>query len=157
MGNPFRDKFLKAGLVNKKQVNKAKRDNHVKRKENKDTTASEINTKVQEQQAAQAQHIRELNQKRKQAKHKREQQAQVKQLIEQNRLEQDGRGEAYHFVLQNKIMRIFVAEEMIEQLSCGKLAIVSLGAGYEVVPAKVAHQIAERRKEVIVAFHEKQS
>ena len=157
MGNPFRDKFLKAGLVNKKQVNKVKRDNHVKRKENKDNTASGASTKVQEQQDAQAQQIRELNLKRKQAKRQREQKAQVKQLIEQNRMEQDVRGEAYHFVQQNKIMRIFVAEEMIEQLSCGKLAIVRLGAGYEVVPAKVARQIAERRKEAIVAFHKKQS
>lgn len=157
MGNPFRDKFLKAGLVNKKQVNKAKRENHTKRKENKDASASEISTKVQKQQAAQAKQISELNRKREQAKLQREQQAQVKQLIEQNRMEQDARGEAYHFVQHNKIMRIFVAEEMIDQLSCGKLAIVSLGVGYEIVPAKVARQIAERSKEAIIAFHEKQS
>jgi uncharacterized protein len=155
MGNPFRDKFLKAGLVNKKQVNKAKRENHVKRKENKDTNASGVSIQVQEQQAAQAKQNRELNRKRKQEKLRREQLAQVKQLIEQNRLEQDGRGEAYHFVQQNKIMRIFLAEEMIDQLSCGKLAIVSLAGKYEVVPAKVARQIAERNKGAIVAFHEK--
>lgn len=54
MGNPFRDKFLKAGLVNKKQVNKAKRENHTKRKENKDDSASGISTQVQDQQATQA-------------------------------------------------------------------------------------------------------
>lgn len=98
-----------------------------------------------------------MNRKREQAKLEREQKAQVKQLIEQNRMEQDTRGEAYHFVQKNKVMRIFVDEEMIDQLSCGKLAIVSLGGGYEVVPAKVACQIAERSKEAIVAFHDKKS
>ena len=155
MGNPFRDKFLKAGLVNKKQVNKAKRDTHNKRKLNAEDETPGISKEVQEQQLVQAKQNRELNRKREQEKLKREQKAQVKQLIEQNRLEQDTRGEAYHFVQQNKIMRIFVADEMIEQLSCGQLAIVSLGGVYEVVPAKVARQIAERMKEAIIAFHEK--
>lgn len=152
MGNPFRDKFLKAGLVNKKQANKAKRENHIKRKKNTGDEASTISKEVQKQQAAQARQNRELNLKREQEKHEQEQKAQVKQLIEQNRLEQDERGEAYHFVLQKKIMRIFVAEEMIDQLSCGQLAIVTAGSKFEVVPAKVALQIAERKKEAIVAF-----
>ncbi len=153
MGNPFRDKFLKAGLVSKKQVNKAKRKNHINRKENKGDTESATSQQVQQLKAVQAKQNRELNQKREQQKLEHEQKAQVKQLIEQNRLEQDARGGAYHFVQQKKIMRIFVAEEMIDQLCSGQLAIVTLGEKYEVVPAKVAEQIAKRKKTAIVSFH----
>jgi len=79
----------------------------------------------------------------------------VKQLIEQSKLERDEYGEAYHFVDQTRIERIFVSDEMLEQLSCGLLAIVKFGDGYEVLPAKVAHQIAERDTEVVVSFHSK--
>ena len=152
MGNPFRDQFLKAGLVSKKQANKAKRAKHKKRKENTAEEPSAVSQHVQQLKAVQAKQNRELNEKRKQEKVKREQIAQIKQLIEQNRLEQDPRGEAYHFVQQKKIMRIFVAEEMIDQLCSGQLAIVQLGEKYEVVPAKVAEQIAERKKTAVVSF-----
>jgi len=155
MGNPFRDKFLKAGLVSKKQVNKAKREKHVKRRENTEDESSAISQTVQKLKAVQAKQNRDLNRKREQQKLEREQNAQIKQLIEQNRLEQDARGEAYHFVEQNKIMRIFVVEEMIDQLSSGQLAIVSFGGKYEVVPVTVAEKIAERRKEAIVALQKK--
>lgn len=156
MGNPFQDQLLKAGLVNKKQAGKAKREKHLNRKKKKgETPSEEIRTKAKKEQAAQAKRNRELNQQRDKEKQQREQKAQVRQLITQNRLELDDRGEAYHFVVQNKIMRIFVNEEMIEQLSRGQLAIVTFNGGYEVVPAKVASQIKERQKDVVVALQKK--
>ena len=111
-------------------------------------------SKVREEQAAQEMRNRELNLQRLEEARLREQKAQVKQLIETNRLAKDDRGEPYHFVEQNKIKRIFVSEEMTDQLSRGQLAIVKLGTSYEVVPAKVAHQIASRDQEAVVVFHE---
>ena len=47
-----------------------------------------------------------------------------------------------------------MSEEMADQLCRGGLAIVKSGNSFEVVPAKVAHQIASRDKETVVAFHE---
>jgi uncharacterized protein len=153
MGNPFQDQLLKAGLVNKKQANKAKRKKHLSRKQNKENSPSAISTKAREEQAAQAKRNRDLNRKRSEEKLQHEKKAQIKQLIEQNKLERDDYGEPYHFVEQNKINRIFVSDDMAEQLSCGQLAIVKLGEIYEVVPAKAACQIAGRDKEAVVAFH----
>ncbi len=153
MGNPFQDQLLKAGLVSKKQAKKVKREKHLSRKQNKATSPSVISTKAREEQAAQAKRSRELDLKRTEENRQREQKAQVKQLIEKNRLELDDRGEPYHFVEQKKIQRIFVADEMADQLSRGQLAIVKLGDSYEVVPAKVARQVATRDKEAVIAFH----
>ena len=144
MGNPFQDQLLKAGLVNKKQANKVKREKHLNRKQKKKDASSEITAKARQEQAAQADRNRELNRLRAEEKVQGELRAQVKQLIEKNKLERDDYGEAYHFVEQNKIERIFVSAEMIEQLSRGQLGIVKLGDRYEVVPAKVA----------VIAFHE---
>ena len=154
MGNPFQDQLLKAGLVNKKQANKVKREKHLNRKENKQDVSSEIRNKAKEELRVQAERNRELNRLRAEEKLHREQKAQVKQLIEQNRQERDEFGEAFHFVVQNRIERIFVSAEMVDQLSYGQLAIVKLADKYEVVPAKVARQIAARNKEAVVSFHE---
>ena len=156
MGNPFQDQFLKAGLVSKKQAKKANREKYLSRKKNKGNkknNSSAVSDKAREEQAAQAKRNRELNRQRSEEKRQREQRAQIKQLIENNRQELDDRGEPYYFTEQNTINRIFVSEDMAEQLSNGHLAIVKLGDSYEVVPAKVARQIASRDKEKLVAFH----
>jgi uncharacterized protein len=154
MGNPFQDQLLKAGLVNKKQAKKAKLEQHRNRKQNKENSTAAISNKAREEQAAQAKRNRELNRQRLEEKRQGEQKAQVKQLIEDGRLDQDDRGERYNFVEQKQIKRIYVSEEMADQLSCGQLAIVKLGDSYEVVPAKVARQIASRDKAAVIAFHE---
>jgi len=157
MGNPFQDQLLKAGLVSKKQAKKANREKYLSRKKNKrnkENNSSAVSDKAREEQAAQAKRNRELNRQRSEEKRQREQRAQIKQLIENNRQELDDRGEPYYFTEQNTINRIFVSEDMAEQLSNGHLAIVKLGNNYEVVPAKVARQIANRDKEKLVAFHE---
>lgn len=157
MGNPFQDQLLKTGLVSKKQAKKANREKYLSRKKNKgnkENNPTAISNKARDEQAAQAKRNRELNQQRTEEKRLREERAQVKQLIENNRLKLDDRGEPYYFTEQNKINRIFVSEEMTDQLSRGHLAIVKLGNSYEIVPAKVARQIASRDKEALVALHE---
>ncbi|MDR9501574.1 MAG: DUF2058 domain-containing protein [Desulfurivibrionaceae bacterium] len=154
MGNPFQDQLLKAGLVNKKQVKKAQHEKRASRKQDKGALPEKATNKAREEQEAQARRNKELNRQRLEEKRQGEQKAQVKQLIEDNRLARDERGEPYNFVEENKIKRIFVAPEMAEQLSRGQLAIVRLAATYEVVPAKVARQIAQRDPEAVAAFHE---
>jgi len=153
MGNPFQDQLLKAGLVNKKQANKVKREKHLNRKQKKEDPSVQISSRARVEQAAQAERNRELNRKHAEEKLQREQKAQVKQLIEQNKLDRDDHGGPYHFVEQNKIERIFVSDEMTEQLSRGQLAIVKSRDGYEVVPAKVAQQIMSRDKNALIVFH----
>ncbi|MBU0680833.1 MAG: DUF2058 domain-containing protein [Proteobacteria bacterium] len=152
MGNPFQDQLLKAGLVNKKQVNKAQHEKRVSKKQNNNTPPVET-SQIKQELAAQKKRDKELNRQHAEEKLQRERLAQVKQLIEQNRLEKDDRGEAYNFVEENKIKRIYVSTEIADQLSRGQAAIVKLGKSYEVVPAKVAQQIASRDKEALVAFH----
>ncbi|MCF8056939.1 MAG: DUF2058 domain-containing protein [Desulfocapsa sp.] len=155
MGNPFQDQLLKAGLVNKKQAKKAKLEQHRSHQQKKKKNSPEVmsSNKAREEQVAQATRNRELNQQRTEEARQREQEAQVKQLILNNRLELDDRGEPYNFVEKNKIKRIFVSDEMADQLSRGLLAIVKSGDSYEVVPAKAARQIASRDQGAVVVFH----
>lgn len=153
MGNPFQDQLLKAGLVNKKQVNKAKHDNRVDRKEKKNKPVATGPSKIQLEQAAEKKRITELNRLHRAEKLEKEKLAQVRQLIEQNRLKQDQRGEPYNFVDANKIKRIYVSDEIGDQISCGQAAIVKYGQGYEIVPLSIAQQIGQRDKSVILVLH----
>ncbi len=154
MGNPLQEQLLKAGLASKKQAKKAEHEKRLSRKQNQGNRTVVVSNRAREEQAAREQRNRELNLQRAEETRLREQKAQVKQLIETNRLPRDERGEPYHFVEQNKIKRLFVSEEMTDQLSRGQLAIVKFGAGYEIVPAKAARQIASRDQEAVVVFHE---
>lgn len=155
MANPLQEQLLKAGLASKKQAKKAEHEKRISRKQNNGNPPAQASNTAREEQAAKDQRNRELNLQRLEETRLREQKAQVKQIIETNRLPKDDRGEPYHFAEQNKIKRIFVSEEMADQLSRGQLAIVKLGVSYEVVPAKVARQIASRDQEAVVVFHEK--
>ena len=155
MANPLQEQLLKAGLASKKQAKKAEHEKRISRKQHNGNPPAVAGNTAREEQAAKDLRNRELNRERAEQARLREQKAQVKQLIETNRLAKDDRGEPYHFAEQNKIKRIFVSEELAEQLSRGQLAIVKLGPGYEVVPAKVARQIASRDPEAVIVFHEK--
>lgn len=149
--NPLQAQLLKAGLVSKKQIGKVKQEQYQCRKQ-KEPVKPAVSPA---EQTAAAERSRELNRQLAEEKRRRELQAQVRQLIETNRLKRDERGCPYYFVTQEKkIDRIFVAGEMAEQLSCGLLAIVRSKDGVEVVPAKTARQIAERDPAAVLALHE---
>ncbi len=149
MGNPLQDQLFKAGLVSKKQASKVKQEQYLnQKKKKKDKTVSTAAAA----RAAEAQRNRKINKKRAEERRRHEQQAQIKQLVEQNRLERDENGSPYHFAVNKKIHRIFVAEEMIDQFSSGQLALVRFNDIFEVVPAKVARQIAQRDKEAVLVF-----
>ncbi len=157
MGNPFQDQLLKAGLVSKKQAGKANQEKYLKRKKNKRTAKAEAaarKKKAHDEQAALARRNRELNLQRVEEQRQREQKSLIKQLVQKHRLKRDDHGEPYYFTRHNTINRIFVSEEMAEQLSSGRLAIVIYKDSYEVVPAKVARQIENHDREALVALHE---
>lgn len=153
MGTSFQDQLLKSGLVNKKQAKKISHEKRANRKKNQEKSASPEINKAREEKLAQEKRNRELNQELNKKKKKHEKLAQVRQLIETNRLNIEDYDEPYHFVLGKKIKKVYVNEEMVKKLSLGQLAIVKLNDTFEIVPAKVAHQIASRDPDSIVVLH----
>jgi len=80
--------------------------------------------------------------------------AQIKQIIELNRLPRDAEGLAYNFTDDNKVKRLYVSEAMRDQIAEGRLAIVKLGQQYEVVSAEVARKIQSRDAASVIVFNE---
>jgi len=156
----LQEQLRKAGLVDKKGVNKAKKD---KQKQSKVARNTGARGTVKEKTAAQlaqlkrAERDRELNQQ----KHKQAEQkalfSQIKQLINLNKVD-CGQGEiAYSFVYKNKVRKLYVTADIKQQLSQGRLAIVRLVLKgerlFEIVPAAVAAKIAQRDQQSVVQLN----
>jgi uncharacterized protein YaiL (DUF2058 family) len=142
----LQDQLLKAGLVDEKKASKAKKAKHkqVKQKQkNKVATVDEAKLAAQRAQAEKVERDRQLNQQRKAEAERKAIAAQVRQLIEMNRQPTEG-DIAYSFTDDSLVKNIYVNETQQKQLSNGRLCIVKLDEGYELIPTAVAEKIQQR-------------
>ena len=156
----LKEKLLKAGRVDKKGANKAKKDRQKQSKAARNTSARSVSRKPTAAQHAQAKRVerdRELNQQKQKQVEQKAVFAQIKQLITLNKVDR-GTGEiAYSFVYKNKVRKIYVTDTIRQQLSLGRLAIVRLVLKserlFEIVPAAVAEKIAQRDEHSVVQLN----
>jgi hypothetical protein len=158
MANPFQDQFLKAGLVNKKQVNKAKLEQHKQQKEQRRNQGDDpARQAIEQARQRQKEQSRQSNAQRDLAVREKEAAAQIKQLVATNRVN-TGKGDiAFHFSDSNKIKKIYLPKAIIDQLSNGILGIVKLDEKYEIVPADTAGKIRDRKPEALIVLNVRQN
>ena len=148
------------GLVDKKKAKEAKKQQHRKKKKQaktsqKNIVADENVLLAQQAEEKKKARARQLNQERDAKLKKREQAAQIKQFVEQNRVEKDEKGIAYRFPVSGKIQRIFVAKDVADKLSDGRLGIVVLSEQFEVLPRTVVEKITAIDQKMIVILNER--
>ena len=153
MGNSLQDQLLKAGLANEKQAKKAKAGQVPKKrgKKGQAPVLSESTRAAQQAMAEKAERDRALNERRKAEAERKARMAQIRQLIEQNRLPREEGEIGYNFVDGGKVRKLFVTPEIQTKLGKGHLEIVRLDGRYEVVPADVAEKIRARDAACVVA------
>ena len=144
MANSFGDQLLKAGLVNRDQLNKAKKSKYRQQKQKKKQDVDEATVAARQAAAEKADRDRELNRRHKEELERQAVQAQVRQLIESSRLSLDGGELGYHFQDGPVIKTIHVTEAVRDRLGRGQLAIARFEGGYAVIPAEVAEKIMLR-------------
>ena len=153
MANAFQDQLLKAGLVDSNKVKKANREKHkqIKHQQHTNTPAADA-AKLQAQHASaqKAERDRELNRQKVELEDKKAKAAQVKQLVEVNRVPQGDGDYAYNFQDANKIQRVYVTEATRHQIVRGEIVIIRVGAEYELVPKQVAEKIAQRDADCVL-------
>jgi uncharacterized protein len=157
----LQEQLLKSGLVGKGQARAVKSEKHKQTKQqqhNKAVIANDAKEKAQKAQLEQAERDRGLNRIRQQEDERKHLAAQVRQLIEQNRLPQHkvitDDSLAYHFTDNNKVKTVYVSKDMRDQITQGTLAIVRLGKQYEVVPAEIGLKIKVRDGTGIMVFNQ---
>lgn len=152
------DQLLKAGLVDKKQVGKAKKERHEKRKKaNKTKQVMVDESKVAAEQAKQEklQRDKTLNAQRQAEANQKALVAQIKQLIQVNQIDHSAGELAYNFADNGKVKTIYITDMQQKQLVKGNLAIVVLDERYQLVPAGVAEKIQQRDASYIALVNEK--
>ena len=150
----LQEQLMKAGLVDKKKVNKVQQDKSKQWKEERRTGVQAVDQTREaalELQRKNAERARELNAQRDAAAAQKALMAQVLQMVQQHRQPKGNGDVAYNFTLGSKIDRIYVSEKVQQHLVNGRLAIVVLDGVAELVPKVVADKIAERAPEVVVA------
>src|SRR5690554_2084941 len=142
----LQEQLMKAGLADEKKARAIRSEKRKQRKQQPKGTAqvNEAEERARKARQEQAERDRQLNLEKQKEAQKKAIQAQIRQLIETNRLDRRRGETSYQFVDGKKIKKILVDDKMVDQLSRGRLAIVALGENYEVVPDKVARKIMER-------------
>ncbi|AVF34968.1 MULTISPECIES: DUF2058 domain-containing protein [Rahnella] len=147
----LQEQLLKAGLVTSKKMAKVEKTAKKSR-----VQAREARAAVEENKKAQLERDKLLNEQQKQAALSKEYKAQVKQLIEMNKIDIAKGDIGFNFTDNNLIKKIFVDKTTQAQLISGRLAIARLIAEktgeseYAIIPAIVADKIAQRDANSIV-------
>ncbi|PTT58468.1 DUF2058 domain-containing protein [Stenotrophomonas sp. HMWF003] len=147
--NPLQEQLLKAGLVKKSQVSQAARE-QVKARHGKAPVApSESQREADRLRAEKAERDRALEAERKEKARAQELQAQVRQIIETNKVKRDGDSE-YRFNDGTVIRTLLVNATLRRQLASGALVIARFGDGFELLPRPAADKVRERDASAIV-------
>ena len=146
----LQEQMLKAGLVSSKKAAKVQRTAKKSR-----VQAREAREAVEENKKAQLERDKLLSEQQKQATLAKEYKAQVKQLIEMNRIVISRGAIDFNFTDGSVIKKIAVDKQTQTQLINGRLAIARLlsaegKSDYAIIPAAVAEKIAQRDAESIV-------
>ncbi|MEQ3637230.1 DUF2058 domain-containing protein [Alcanivorax sp.] len=156
MANSLQKQLMKAGLADEKKARKAKQQkredvNKAKRGEIEMEDPADRARRLREEKA-EADRQREAQ--RKAEREKKEIAAQIKQMIEQSRLERNGEV-AFQFVQDKKIKKAYVTGKQQKQLERGQIAIVALGESFELVPTVVAEKIRQRDAAAVLLLNER--
>jgi len=147
----LQEQMLKAGLVTSKKMAKVQKTAKKSR-----VQVREAREAVEENKKAQLERDKQLSEQQKQAALSKEYKAQVKQLIEMNRIDISRGDIGFNFTDNNLIKKIVVDKLTQAQLISGRLAIARLVvdnsgvSAYAIIPASVADKIAQRDANSIV-------
>ena len=147
----LQEQMLKAGLVSSKKMAKVQKTAKKSR-----VQAREARAAVEENKKAQLERDKQLSEQQKQAALAKEYKAQVRQLIEMNKIIVSKGTIDFNFTDNNLIKKIAVDKTTQAQLVSGRLAIARLLADnstestYAIIPASVADKIAQRDANSIV-------
>ncbi|WP_415879352.1 DUF2058 domain-containing protein [Methylomonas sp. TEB] len=153
----LQEQLLKSGLSNDaklKQVKAEKRKQTKLERNNGVEIVDEVKLSAEQMRQQQVERDRELNRQRKLAEEQKALGAQIKQIVEMNRIAQDPNGLAYNFTDDSKVKTLYVAEKVREALINGRAGIAKVDGHYEIVPAEVARKVQARDAASIVVLNE---
>jgi uncharacterized protein YaiL (DUF2058 family) len=160
VSSSLRDQLLQAGLITEKQRKQAEqqqsqqqhRQQHHQKKKSPPPVA-ETQRAAQLAQAQKAARDQELSRKQQEKAERKARTAQIRQLVEQNRLPVIETEDRFNFIDRGKVRYVGVDAARRELLNRSEVAIVRYGEHYAVVPAEIANRIRERDETAVVPLN----
>ena len=146
MANSLQKQLMKAGLADEKKARKAKRG---------EIELEDPADRARRLREEKAEADRQREAQRKAEREKKEIAAQIKQMIEQSRLDRNNGEVAFQFVQDKKIKKAYVTGKQQKLLERGQVAIVALGDSFELVPTVVAEKIRQRDEAAVLLLNER--
>ncbi len=151
----LRDQLLKSGLVNEKQIKKAQKEMiKEQRGQQGKPTAAEDKQRLQQAQVEKVVRDRQLNQQRKEEAERKALTAQIRQLIETQRLPRGEGDLPYHFTDGGKVKKLDLDAKLRDHLVRGLIAVVTLDGKYEIVPRETAEKIRLRDDKAVIVLND---
>ncbi len=157
MSLSLREQLLQAGLVSSKQAKQAEQKQHQQtRQQQKTQPRSQPAAPTPQQLAQQKAHAekvardQELNRQRQEQRERQARLAEIRQLVEQNRIPRIESDDYFNFVHKNKVHRIAVDAALRERITNGQVIIVRYGKFYAPVLPDIAARVRERDAESVV-------
>jgi uncharacterized protein YaiL (DUF2058 family) len=152
MRNPLQEQLLKAGLAKKSKLDQVARE---QAKQRHAKSAPAVNVEQAEAERIRLEKVerdRALSAERNAQAKAQELRAQVRQIVEQNRLKPEG-GIDYRFTHNGAIRSLLVTDALRRQLANGSLVVACHDSGYAIVPRAVAEKIEARDPAMIALDH----
>ncbi|MCP4286772.1 MAG: DUF2058 domain-containing protein [Gammaproteobacteria bacterium] len=156
MAKSLQEQMISAGLIDKKKARKIKTDqqkSNRKQRQRGSAPAQSTEQKLNEASKVRAKLDRDLNLQRQMRNEQNAVAAQIRQMVQANRLPKEKDGEAvFNFVVLGKVKKIYVSQETRERISSGKLAIVKVDRQFDLIPSNLVEKL-RKRSETCVVFH----
>lgn len=152
--NPLQEQLLKAGLAKKSKVDQAAREQAKQRHAKSGAAPSAEHVDAERARLEKIERDRALSAERNAQARAQELRAQVRQIVEQNRIPPDGEID-YRFEHEGAIRSVRVTDALRRQLASGALVIARHDAGYAIIPRAAAEKIESRDAAMIVLDHKR--
>lgn len=152
----LQDQLLKAGIVDKKKLKKAKLSQHSQSKKIPKGQKSVDLNKLQAEAnlAKRVAKDKALNKENKRLADEKAVQAQIIQLIKANTIDCKNGDVSFQFTDNNVIKKIYVNALLQKQLSKGIVGIAKLNESYVIIPSVVAVKITQRDESSIIVMND---
>jgi uncharacterized protein YaiL (DUF2058 family) len=151
------DQLKKAGLVDDKKAQKAKKEKYQQTKQSKGKKGQQPVLNETAKLAAEAakektERDRQLNLERKQQQEQKATLAELRQIIESNRMSGFEGDVAYNFADGSTVKTMNVHKKTQRALIAGIVRVARFDDGYVLIPAEAADKVAQRDASVLIAL-----
>ena len=151
--NALQAQLLKAGLVDAKKAKKInQQQQHAVKTGHIDDNIKSTLAQAQAEKFARDQL---LNRERQQVLEEKTSAANIRQMLSQHQIKDTAGEIVYQFIDAGKIKKIYITQDIYNQIVLGRIAIAKLDEHYPLLPRILADKIAERAPEAIIIRHEK--